>query len=400
LLSEESTASVAANPAAASAPAQPAQRYHEAAHPDQQARLTDFLPTRRRTLLALFLLGLGFLAALETGYWFFHAAAAGSLHLSLVDLAGPDNLANWFGSVILLKAAVTSLVIYSLRRHRLDDYRARYRLWLWTALACFVMSIGEVTNLQDDFQAVMGQLTAWQGPGAEYAWWLGVWSTVMAIITVRMAFELRRCVPATLALYSAIALWCLPIAVRLGWSPELAFPLVMLAVGAKLLGHLCFWLAIGVYSRHIVLDIEGKLPPAKVRTKRVKVAKRPAAKVKESEAAEGESKKEPARDKKMMLDPPHTTPAAPNAKRSDLGPLQATVAARSAAAAPAGTLSARPASGPKLAAATVKPSPVDEDEEDDDEAGSASGNRRMSRSERRKLRRDQRDGVGPAGNGH
>src|SRR5262249_38478953 len=118
LLTEEAQASAEGDALPGSTPVKPAQRFHDAAQLDQQARITDFVPTRRLVLFTWFTLALMFIVALEAGY-FFLTSAAGAPRISSLDLAGPNNLANWFGSILLLKTGVSALVIYALRRHRL-----------------------------------------------------------------------------------------------------------------------------------------------------------------------------------------------------------------------------------------------------------------------------------------
>ena len=388
LLTEEATVSADGSSSVGSGPLHPAQRFHDAAQLDQQARVTDFIPTRKRVLLALFTLGLVFIGALETGYALV-TGSAGAPRLSILDLAGPSSLANWFGSILLLKTGVTALVIFALRRHRLDDYGGRYRLWLWAACAWFVMSIDEVTGLHDDFQSVMALLTKWRGPESGYVWWLGTWAVVLAVLLVRLWFEMRRCLPAILALSTALILWCIPLALRLGWSPTLGFPIIMLAVGAKLLGHLFLWLTTSIYARHVIFDVEGKLPVREIKVKVSGAAKKKAAKAdrEENEGEESvgeESSPSATRDKKIHVDPPHTTSSSfGGTKRSDLGPhIAPAVAAR--------TSTSVPASHTKTIGSSLPPTASNDDDEDDadDEDG---GNRRLSRAERRKLRRQQKE---------
>ena len=393
LLTEEANASAEGSSSADSGPVQPAQRFHDAAQLDQQARVTDFIPTRRWVLLALFTLGLVFIGALEAGYALVVGAAsiAGAPRLSVLDLAGPSSLANWFGSILLLKTGVTALVIFALRRHRLDDYRGRYRLWLWAAIAWFVMSIDEVTGLHDDFQSIMGSLTKWHGPGSDYAWWLGTWAVVVTVLSVRLWFEMRRCVPAILALSTALLLWCIPLALRLGWTPSIGFPIVMLSVGAKLLGHLFLWLTTSIYARHVIFDIEGKLPVREIKVKLPRAAKKKAARA-EAERAEQDDEdgddeattSSAYRDKKIHVDPPHTSIGNGGTKRSDLGPH---IAPATASRPPAmASISNAKTIGATLPAA--RESNNDDEDDSDDEDG---GNRRLSRAERRKLRRQQKD---------
>ena len=48
---------------------------------------------------------------------------------------------------MLLLASATCLLIYSIRRHRIDDFRGRYRIWLAASAACLVLSANSVAGL-------------------------------------------------------------------------------------------------------------------------------------------------------------------------------------------------------------------------------------------------------------
>src|SRR5205823_14278964 len=61
--------------------------------------------------------------------------------IAAFDLDGEGSLGAGFSAALLALSGVTAVLIYTLRRHRLDDYRGRYRLWLWAAMCWFVMSM-------------------------------------------------------------------------------------------------------------------------------------------------------------------------------------------------------------------------------------------------------------------
>ncbi len=360
-------------------PTSPAQRYHGAAQLDQQARITDFVPTRKRVLLALFAVGLLFigiaLGVHQLSQTILPATIpVGELKLSVLNLNGSGNLAGWFASMLMLTTGAMAVVIYVLRRHRLDDYRARYRVWLWSALACFVMSVDEVANLHDDFQAILVHFTHWSGPLANVAWWLGIWSVVLAVISVRLWFEIRDSRWSVAMLSFSVGFWLANVALRMGWVPMPSISPVIAMTGARLLGHLCFWLTIGIYGRHLIFDIEGKLPVRPIKVRLPKIAKKKTASSANQETDEDEPQLTASGGKKIIVDPAHRKAdskesqiGSGNSKRTDLGPH----------------FSPSTTSRPAL---TLGSSNNDLDDQDED---SESNGRNLSRAERRKLRRQK-----------
>ena len=58
----------------------------------------------------------------------------------------------WLSSLLARTWQVLgSLLIYSIRRHKLDDYRGHYRWWLVAGIAWLVMSVDAITGLHDLF---------------------------------------------------------------------------------------------------------------------------------------------------------------------------------------------------------------------------------------------------------
>jgi hypothetical protein len=117
-------------------PLQKTDHYGDALFLQQQLRLLDLIPRRWVVLLGLLLAGVGLLAGLEFAYvWMLDRVAAGGAPLVTLDLAAKGSLGCWFSSLMLLAASATAILVYTVRRNRVDDYQGRYRIWLWAA-AC------------------------------------------------------------------------------------------------------------------------------------------------------------------------------------------------------------------------------------------------------------------------
>src|SRR4029077_11965570 len=120
----------------------------------------------------------------------FNAASQtfGNIETLLLDASQGGSLTGWFSSLVFTLAAGAGVVIYSIRRHRMDDYRGSYRLWLWCAAAWLVMSIDATANLHVPLSQLTGHVTGWSPLGNVWLWWVGVWGSIMAVLALRLVF--------------------------------------------------------------------------------------------------------------------------------------------------------------------------------------------------------------------
>src|SRR6185437_14927387 len=84
-------------------------------------------------------------------------------------------------------------VIYYVRRHRQDDYHARYRIWLWASAVWFLMSLDEGASLHEGFKEMMTAITGHRVLGDGSIWWIGAYLLVLGIVGIRSALDMRAC---------------------------------------------------------------------------------------------------------------------------------------------------------------------------------------------------------------
>jgi hypothetical protein len=166
-----------------------------------------------------------------------------------------------------------SLLIYSIRRHKLDDYRGRYRWWLVGAAAWFVMSVDATCGIHQLFAATMIHLTGYTGPGGGVLWWLGLSGVVLCGLSVRIAWEMRVCRPAVSAYLSALGFWTIGLAIQMSGVNLGSLGNVLPAEIARLLGHLSLLLGLSIYARHVILHAQGLLPARKRKAAKEKPAR-------------------------------------------------------------------------------------------------------------------------------
>ena len=251
-------------------------RYTDAALSPRQPKVIDLIPARRWTNLVLCSLMLSCAAALEALYGY---VALGYIpvevsQLPAIDLASPGNIATWFCSALLASCGVMGVLTYQIRRHRVDDYRGRYRMWYWMVAVMLLASVDRVAGVQETVRIAL--LYAAGIP--DYADALLVWNTTMAVIVaaivVRLALEMRASRLATLCLLVSLACLGVVLSARLEWCLVDGGVFRHMAMsGLTMGGHIALFMATCLYARHVHRDACGQVACGKF-TRRDKVKKR------------------------------------------------------------------------------------------------------------------------------
>jgi hypothetical protein len=335
--------------------------------------VTDLLPVRPLWVVVLLLAGLTGIAAIEAIH--VHAvslpAIAGAELLAPLNADSRGSLAAWYASAMLAAAAALSIVAFSIRSHRIDDYRGRYRIWLWTAAALTWLSLDSATGIHNSLGFALTLLTGQQvvttslEAGCTLTW-IAVYGLVFGTLGLRLIFELWNSRLSLTALLVAGFLYC---DVALLELDIIRAPANLIAGTLEstlvLLGHFSLLAAIGFYARHVLLDASGRL------------------KVHLDANRKSKSKRSKSKPRSMVAVAPQTIDA----------PKPRPVVAVSGGAGVNPT-SPAPSSAAKAGVSISKnnlTSPDDYDDEEDDEG--EYGNSNLSKSERRRLkklaRRDQ-----------
>ncbi len=357
--------------------AEKTQRYTAAAKRENHKRATDYLPRGRISLAGWYFAGLLCVAGLLLAYLNAASEKIAALGLtSLFDASQGGSLAGWFSSFLFGLAAMASVLIYSVRRHKLDDYRGRYRLWLWCAAAWVVMSIDATANLHAPLSRAMAKATGWSMLPEGAIWWIGLWGIVITILALRLLFEVRQCRMAMLAIFGVAGLWSASLAIEFGWIPVREYGAVI-ATGCRLAGQVTLLASIAVYARHVLLDAEGLL---KIRQQKAK-KENP---VRKAKAAETQSSTVSSSSAAQSYRTDTAHKAAE--KRTDLQP-----------GAPSRGTSGYATSASSTGSSLSSNRNQNDDEEDDRYSGyededddSTYGNRKLSKAERKKIRKQMR----------
>ena len=118
------------------------------------------MPQRWLAFAGLLAVGATTIAGLEAAYArMLDRVAAGGAPVAAFAIDAKGSLACWFSSLLLLAAAVGAILVYTVRRHRADDYRGRYRVWFWAACCLFLMATDQAASLREGFRDLMIWLT-------------------------------------------------------------------------------------------------------------------------------------------------------------------------------------------------------------------------------------------------
>jgi hypothetical protein len=244
------------------APVHKSQNYGDADFLAEQPRLTDLIPRRVSTLAVTFVLGLaaiGGLVALGAGFPEALARPGGRRPAAL-DLAAAGSLGRWFSSLLLLAAGLTALLVYNIRRHKVNDYQGRYRIWAWAAACCFLVASDTATSLGDVLGEVMTALAGTRLLGDGSIWWIVPAACLLGAVGSRLLVDMWEFRGSTAAALLATCCYAAAIAIHCGWiaPDDAAWRLAGQAAGMT--GHLLLLTALGLHARHVLLDAEGRLP--------------------------------------------------------------------------------------------------------------------------------------------
>jgi hypothetical protein len=358
-------------PTAASSAKGPVRAYCPAVLNERQLRLTDLILVRPMLVAALLLLGLTGIATVEAIH--IHAATlplkrGAAQLLAALDATARGSLVAWYSSLLLLAATALALIVFAIRAHRVDDYRGRYRIWLWAAAALAWLSLDAATGLHDAIGlglalAAGRPVLAESLPAACTVSWLALYGLVLGTLGIRLAIEVWPSLPSFAALLLAGLLYLVGGLMQLEMLPA-ATPLgqSVAETTVALLAHWALAAAVGLFARHVYLDATGRLKVHIDPDKRRASKSKGRAKLKVVKEASAAESNRPAEQ-------PAVRPAAATSEPARFG-------AASTAARPGASISKSSLSAPKYG-----------DDDEDEEDASDYGGEKLSRSERRRLKK-------------
>jgi hypothetical protein len=251
-----------------------------------------------------------------------------------------------------------------------DDYRGRYRVWLWVAGALAWASLDAATGIHDAVGLGIAFIAGTSLDSTSLAAactmsWLAIYALLFGVLTIRAALEIWPSLPAFCAV--CVATLCY----FLGGLAELEIftsesPLVASVIGSTLvmLAHVAVASSVLLYARHVHLDAQGRLKVHIDPSKRKKAKPKSKARLKVVKEDKDDTVAKPA--EKSIAASKSSQPAAGTSPRF-------------------GAASSGSSNQPAKASATVTKatsSSYEDDDEDEDD-----GDDRVSKAERRRLKK-------------
>jgi len=228
-----------------------------------QMRLVQAIPISSTVLSAAIASLWVIWLALVAAHYFFHSTAnsigrSALPLLQLFDLRSPHSIANWLTCQLWMFCAIASWMLYSIRKHRLDDFTANYRVWL----VMLGVSVFSSFDASTSALYLLGQsIDPWTKKEMGYGGWplvLAVYASVVALVGLRLTGELRA-VPGAVALWfgGLIAWGCAALLgtglLKLQWS----LGSIDLVVGACWLGGvLAVFQSVGLTLRYCYMQAQ------------------------------------------------------------------------------------------------------------------------------------------------
>ncbi|UUO06971.1 hypothetical protein M4951_01350 [Blastopirellula sp. J2-11] len=162
-----------------------ARRYSSQALLERRVRIVDLIPLHWTSVGAYYLLGIVLIGLLATLHYYVSQKA------SFADLTTVNSLGGWLAIIAFWTATQAALVIYRIRRHRLDDYRGRYHVWLWAVAVLGIAGIDLLVDFRHPLGQLIEQASGRQFADLEHGWALLVATSFYGLAFARIVWEVR-----------------------------------------------------------------------------------------------------------------------------------------------------------------------------------------------------------------
>tara|TARA_B100000945_G_C20409356_1_gene611790 strand:+ start:668 stop:2011 length:1344 start_codon:yes stop_codon:yes gene_type:complete len=163
--------------------------YFEQAMLANQPRLTDLIPKSLWAYLAMLLMGVISIYVCQQGFIHTRDLEDSGFPVQLFNTTGPGNIASWCLSVMLLLLSVGAVLVYLLRRHKADDYKGRYRLWLHLVVFSGLLSFDAATGAHQILAVPAAQLPGLWNEAS--VWWMMLVLLGSIYFSVRLLIEFK-----------------------------------------------------------------------------------------------------------------------------------------------------------------------------------------------------------------
>ena len=165
--------------------------YFDRAMLENQPRLTDLIPKSLWAYLAMLLLGVISIYVCQQAHIYARDLQSPEFPKHLFEIAGPGNLTSWCMSVMLLMLSLGAVFVYLLRRHKADDYKGRYRLWLSLAAFSGFLSFEVATGGHQILSVPLARFEMPSPWNEASTWWMMMVSLGAMYFSIRLLIEFK-----------------------------------------------------------------------------------------------------------------------------------------------------------------------------------------------------------------
>lgn len=244
------------------------------------------LPTGAWSLAGFTLAGVLGTAALVAGevYRSILVGVLGERSDALLSVTSATSLAALSQTLLAFTIVGLCGVVFGLRRHRSDDLRGVYRWWVPATLASAAVAVCLTTGLHGVAASAIASRVGWSPLAGDAFWWMAPATLLLGGLGGRMFFDVKESRLATAGAVIATLSAGVAIVASQGWAPSSLTPHARVIEFAATNGFLLATaFALLAYARRIVLEAGGR---AAAPVKRVRPAKQP-------KATKTEAKEEP-----------------------------------------------------------------------------------------------------------
>ncbi|WP_372720480.1 hypothetical protein [Novipirellula sp.] len=236
----------------------PTATYAARVHRRLRGRWFSLVPVKRRTLTSVAAVLWGVAVMLSAAHFASVAWPSIVNHPEVarpLRLDRPDSFGRWIMCVLLAGSAGESLMIYQVRRYRVDDYTGQYRLWRLVLIAMFLASINSLVSIVDWAGALLdlaiGERVALSGSD-----WLSIVITIGgAVLALRLIAEVRRSRWALVTMIIAWTLMAIPVAAKWNIFAVDSIGKWSLVTTAPLLAYTTLFISLGGYLRMLYRQV-------------------------------------------------------------------------------------------------------------------------------------------------
>jgi hypothetical protein len=186
-------------------------------------------------------------------------ASFASLPVSqLFHLRSSHSIAHWLTCQLWMLTALAAWMIFRLRRHKLDDYRAKYRIWAVLAIVALFSSF----DASSSGLYLLGiSIDGWARKEIGYGGWplvLATFASLVGVLGIRLCSELKSAPTSVACWLIGLLSWAISSLLGTGlikttWSPA---SIDLVVGGCWLGGILAVFQAAGIYLRQTYIHAQ------------------------------------------------------------------------------------------------------------------------------------------------